>query len=221
MQPRGGGRGGGPPLDPELERRFQQANPVGPWQAGGAFANQYGAAYGLPYAVGPAFPSQAQLGYMTPAQAGSGADVQWGQLGVSQFHRNDSRPASAPGQGPAAQLPLATLRPAVPQFAGYYPQFTTGYPMQYFSQPGQWRPMPAQQAALAPFLPQSPGLRGPFPFPTGQAYLPQQARQQGRQEGRLPQRGRSQRQPDPNRGAGRVQYRAMWQEVAQVLLVPA
>ena len=56
MQPREGGRFGGQALDPELEQRLRQANLQGSWP-GVAFAGQYGAAYGLPYAVAPALPS--------------------------------------------------------------------------------------------------------------------------------------------------------------------
>ena len=216
MQPRGSRTG--PPVDSELEQRFRQANLGGPWQPGIAFAGQYGTPYGLPYAVAPAFASQTQLGYMAPTQPVSGPDIQWGQIGTSQLQWNDSRPSSAPGHPPAVQLSPAGLRPAIPQSAGFYPQFTAGYPLQFYSQSGQWRPLPAQQAVLGPFLAQPQGLRAPFAFPAGQAYLPQPGRQQGRQGGRQAQRGRPGRQPDPNRGPGRGQYRAMWQEVTQVCL---
>lgn len=206
MQPHEGGRGGpgAPPLDPELEQRLRQAGYGGLWQPGIAFTGQYGAAYGLPYALAPAFPSQAQLGYLTPAGdrfPGSAQGIPW-----NQAQRLDARPASALGQRPTAPVPRGPAN----QFAGFYPQGSAGYSVQYLPQPGQWRPMPAQQA-----LP----LQGPLPpyaFPTGQLYPQQQGRPQGRQGGRLPQRGRPNRHPGLNRAQGRGQYRAMWQEVNQV-----
>lgn len=204
MQP---GRGGAPAVDPELEQRLRQANFGGLWQPGITFSGQYGAAYGLPYAVAPAFPRQAQMAYLTPGRdrpSGSAQGMHW-----NQAHIMDSRPSSALGQRPIAAVPSAA---AMPQFAGFYPQASAGYPVQYLSQPTQWGPMPAQQATPAPFLPQSQGFMAPFAFPGGQAY-PQQ---QGRQGGRQPHRGRSNRYPGPNRPQGRGQYRAMWQEVTQV-----
>lgn len=211
MQPHEPGRGGvgAPPLDPELEQRLRQASYGGLWQPGITFAGQYGAAYGLPYAVGPAFPSQAQLAYLTPAGSrfsGSAQGIPW-----NQAQRLDSRPSSALAQRPTAPVPSAA---ANPQFPGFYPQASAGYPVQYLPQPGQWRPMLAQQAPLAP------GVMAPYPFPAGQPYPQQQGRQQGRQGGRqggrLPQRGRPNRHPALNRAQGRGQYRAMWQEVNQV-----
>ena len=211
MQPHEGGRGGPgvPPLDlvdPELAQRLRQAGYGGLWQPGAAFAGQYGAAFGLPYAVAPAFPSQAQLAYLTPAVnrfPGSAQGMPW-----NQAQRLDSRPASALGQRPTAAVPPAA---ANPQFAGFYPQASAGYPMQYLPQPGQWRPMPAQQA------PPPQGVMPPFAFPAGQPYPQQQGRQPpGRQGGRLPQRGRPNRNPGPNRAQRHGQYRAMWQEVNQV-----
>ena len=154
---------------------------------------------------------------MTPPQeqpSNSGqVNMPWGQQG-SQPQRLASRPTSAPGQRPTTQAQYASVRPVIPQFAGFYPQFSAGYPMQYFSQSGQWRPIPPQQAASVPLLPRPQGPRAPFSFPTGQAYPFQQGSQQAR--GRQPYRGQSSRQPEPNRGRGRGQYRAMWQEVTQV-----
>ncbi|KAL3130099.1 hypothetical protein ABBQ38_008415 [Trebouxia sp. C0009 RCD-2024] len=202
MQPHEAGRGGpGPPrLDPELEQRLRQAGYGGVWQPGIAFAGQYGASYGLPYALAPAFPSQAQLGYLTPAGdrfPGAAQGIPWNQA---------QRPASALGQRTTAPVPRVPAN----QFAGFYPQGSAGYSVQYLPQAGQWRPMPAQQA---------PPLQGPLPpyaFPAGQSYPQQQGRPQGRQGGRLPQRGRPNRHPGLNRAQGRGQYRAMWQEVNQV-----
>ena len=204
MQPQGGR---GPPIDPELERRLRQANFGGSWQPGVAFAGQYGAAYGLPYAVAPGFPSQAQLAYLTPARDSSSSSAQgvhWNQTQIT-----GSRPSSALGQRQTVPVSPAA---AMPQFAAFYPQASAGYPMQYLSPPGQWGSVPAQQATLAPFIPQSQAVMAPFAFPGGRAY-PQQ---QGRQGGRQPYRGQPNRHLGANRAQGRGQYRAMWQEVNQV-----
>lgn len=210
MQPQEGGRG--PPHDPDLEQRLRQANFGGPWQPGIAFAGQYGAAYGLPYAVAPGFPSQAQLAYLTPARdrlSSSAQGMHW-----NQSQATGSRPSSALGHRQPMPVPPAA---AMPQFAAVYPQASAGYPIQYLSPPGQWGSVPAQQAMLAPYIPQSQAVMAPYVFPGGQAY-PQQP---GRQGGRQPYRGQPNRHLGANRAQGRGQYRAMWQEVNQVRLTHA
>ena len=209
MQPQEGGRG--PPHDPELEQRLRQANFGGSWQPGIAFAGQYGAAYGLPYAVAPGFPSQAQLAYsyLTPARdrlANPAQGMHW-----NQTQATGSRPSSALGhRQPVPVPPAAAMSPYTP----FYSQASAGYPIQYLSPPGQWGSVPAQQAALAPYIPQSQAVMAPFAFPGGQAY----PRPQGRQGGRQPYRGQPNRHLGANRAQGRGQYRAMWQEVNQVRL---
>lgn len=204
MQPQGGP---GPPPDPELEQRLRQASFGGSWQPGTAFAGQYGAAYGLPYAVAPGFPSQTQLAYLTPARDSSSGFAQ-GMPQWNQTQQTGSRPSSAQGQRQTVPVSLAA---AMPQFA-FYPQASAGYPMQYLPPPGQWGSLPARQAAPAPFTPQSQAVMAPFAFPGGQVY-PQP---QGRQGGRQPYRGQPSRYPGAYRAEGRGQYRAMWQEVNQV-----
>ena len=210
MQPQGGR---GPPPDPELEQRFRQASFGGAWQPGIAFAGQYGAAYGLPYAVAPAFPSQAQLAYLTPARSSSSGSAQ-GMPQWNQAQAAGSRPSSALGQRQTVPVSPAA---AMPQFAAFYPQASAGYPMQYLSPLGQWGSLSAQQATPAPFIPQSQGVMAPFAFPGGQVY-PQQ---QGRQGGRQPYRGQPNRHRGANTAQGRGRYQAMWQEVNQVQLVCA
>lgn len=201
MQPQGGR---GPPIDPELEQRLRQASFGGSWQPGIAFAGQYGAAYGLPYAVAPGFSSQAQLAYLTSARdssSGSAQGMRWDQTQIT-----GSRLASDLGQRQTVPVSPAA---AMPQFAAFYTQASAGYPVQYLPSPGQWGSVPAQQA---PFIPQSQAVMAPLAFPGGEAYL----QQQGRQGGRQPYRGQPNRHLGANRAQGRGQYRAMWQEVNQV-----
>ncbi|KAA6420971.1 MAG: hypothetical protein FRX49_09111 [Trebouxia sp. A1-2] len=110
-----------------------------------------------------------------------------------------------------AEIPLSGLRPSAPPFAAFYPQYAATYPVQ-FMPAAQWQPLPQQQG-LAPLLPQPPRPRALLPPQGGQPFPP--PRQQGRHGGRQQQRGRHQRQYDPNRGQGQGQYRDMWQQVAQ------
>lgn len=207
MQPQSGR---GPPHDPELEQRLRQANFGGSWQPGVAYAGQYSAAYGVPYAVAPGFPSQATLAYLTPARDSSSGPAQG--MHWNQVQAIGSRAPSALGQPQTVPVSLAA---AMPQFAAFYPQASAGYPIQYLSQPGQWGSVLAQQGTLTPFIPQSQAVMAPFAFPGGQAY-PQQ---QGRQRGRQPYRGQPNRHLGANRAQGQGQYRAMWHEVNQVRLV--
>ena len=224
----GGGRSGDMPTEQELAERLQQANISGPWQAGVAFPGQLATAYAVPYGVAAPFPQQAQPGFaLTPQGQIPAPTAQYSQPGSSQSARRPgpgSRPASAPGQRPALQSPSAGIRPSGPQYAAFYPQFQAAYPMQYLPPAAAYRPMPAQQ--LQPFQAryiQPAGIRAQFQFPGAQfpgAAAFQQPPRQGRTGGRQPQRGRFSRgQPDPNRGRGQGQYRAMWQQVTQVCLL--
>ena len=214
MQPRGG-RGGGPPLDTDLEERLRQTNVSGPWQAGVAFPGQFGTAYAVPYGMASAFQPQTRPGYAQEQFPPSGPAIQYNQPGGSQHSQTPSlgsRPTSASPYRPSLQIPLSGLRPSAPPFAAFYPQYAASYPVQ-FMPAAQWHPVPQQQG-LAPLLPQPPGPRALFPPQGGQPFPP--PRQQGRHGGRQQQRGRHQRQYDPNRGQGQGQYRDMWQQVTQV-----
>ena len=217
MQPRGG-RGRGPPLDMELEERLRQTNISGNWQAGVAFPGQFGTAYAVPYGLASAFQPQTRPGYGQAAQvqfARSGPAIQYNQPGGVQYPQtpgSGSRPTSASPYRPFLQGPPSGLRPSGPQFAAFYPQFAASYPVQ-FMPAAQWRPVPLQQQGVAPLLPQAPGPRALF-LPLGGPFPP--PRQQGRHGGRQQQRGRPQRQYDPNRGQGQGQYRDLWQQVTQV-----
>ncbi len=217
MQPRGG-RGGGPPLDTDLEERLRQTNISGHWQARVAFPGQFGTAYAVPYGLASAFQPQTRPGYGQAAQLQfprSGPAIQYNQPGGIQYSQTPglgSRPTSASPYRPSLQGPPSGLRPSALPFAAFYPQFAASYPVQ-FMPAAQWRPVPQQQG-LAPLLPQAPGPRALFPAQGGQPFPP--PRQQARHGGRQQQRGRHQRQYDPNRGQGQGQYRDMWQQVTQV-----
>ena len=214
MQPRGG-RGRGPPLDPDLEERLGQTNISGSWQAGVAFPGQFGTAYAVPYGLTSAFQPQTRPGYAQEQFPRSGTAIQYNQPGGSQHSQTPilgNRPSSASPYRPSLQIPLSGLRPSAPPFAAFYPQYAATYPVQ-FMPAAQWQPLPQQQG-LAPLLPQPPRPRALLPPQGGQPFPP--PRQQGRHGGRQQQRGRHQRQYDPNRGQGQGQYRDMWQQVTQV-----